>query len=79
MKKTEITPLIRQKTILVCADLLLEMLDDGRKLNPNGKALVEMLETLLEVTYKDAKISGNDTMQAAKDKILYNIDRHFKL
>lgn len=70
---------LRLKTIAVCSELLLEAIDDGRKLNPNGELLKSLLEKQLEATYSHKDISSNKSYQETKNRVLFNINAHFKL
>jgi hypothetical protein len=70
---------LRLKTIAVCSELLLEAMDDGRKLNPNGELLKSLLEKQLEAVYSHKEVSGNKSYQETKNRVLFNINAHFKL
>lgn len=70
---------LRLKTIAVCSELLLEAIDDGRKLNPNGELLKSLLEKQLEAIYSHKEVSGNKSYQETKNRVLFNINAHFKL
>ncbi len=74
-----ITHELRLKTIAVCSDLLLEAIDDGRKLNPNGVLLKELLEKQLEAIYSHDVVRDNEAYQETKNRVLFNINAHFKL
>ena len=74
-----ITHELRLKTIAVCSDLLLEAIDDGRKLNPNGVLLKELLEKQLEAIYSHYVVRDNEAYQETKNRVLFNINAHFKL
>lgn len=74
-----ITHELRLKTIAVCSDLLLEAIDDGRKLNSNGVLLKELLEKQLEAIYSDDVVRDNEAYQETKNRVLFNINAHFKL
>ena len=70
---------LQLKTIAVCSDLLLEMIDDGRQLNENGILLKELLEKQLEVIYSHDVVRDSKSYQETKNRVLYNINAHFKL
>jgi hypothetical protein len=70
---------LRLKTIAVCSELLLEAMDDGRKLNPNGELLKSLLEKQVEVVYSHQEIRNNKSYQETKNRVLFNINAHFKL
>ena len=70
---------LQLKTIAVCSDLLLEAIDDGRPLNENGKLLKELLEKQLEVIYSHDVVRNNEAYQETKNRVLYNINAHFKI
>jgi hypothetical protein len=70
---------LKLKTIAVCSDLLLEALDDGRKLNPNGEQLKSLLEKQLEVIYSHNAVRNSNSYQETKNRVLFNINAHFKL
>jgi hypothetical protein len=70
---------LRLKTIAVCSELLLEAMDDGRKLNPNGELLKSLLEKQVEVVYSHKEIRNNKSYQETKNRVLFNINAHFKL
>jgi hypothetical protein len=70
---------LRLKTIAVCSELLLEAIDDGRKLNPNGELLKSLLEKQVEVVYSHQEIRNNKSYQETKNRVLFNINAHFKL
>lgn len=74
-----ITHELRLKTIAVCSDLLLEAIDDGRKLNSNGVLLKELLEKQLEAIYSHDVVRDNEAYQETKNRVLFNINAHFKL
>lgn len=74
-----ITHELRLKTIAVCSDLLLEAIDDGRKLNSNGVLLKEILEKQLEAIYSHDVVRDNEAYQETKNRVLFNINAHFKL
>ncbi len=70
---------LQLKTIEVCSDLLLEAIDDGRPLNENGKLLKELLEKQLEAIYSHDVVRNNEAYQETKNRVLYNINAHFKI
>lgn len=71
---------LRLKTIAVCSELLLEAIDDdGRKLNHNGEQLKSLLEKQLEAIYSHKEVRGNKSYQETKNRVLFNINAHFKL
>ena len=70
---------LQLKTIAVCSDLLLEMIDDGRQLNKNGILLKELLEKQLEAIYSHDVVRNNESYQETKNRVLFNINAHFKL
>jgi hypothetical protein len=70
---------LRLKTIAVCSELLLEAMDDGRKLNPNGELLKSLLEKQVEVVYSHQEIRNNKSYQETKNRVLFNINAHFQL
>lgn len=70
---------LRLKTISVCSELLLEAMDDGRKLNPNGELLKSLLEKQVEIVYSHQEIRNNKSYQETKNRVLFNINAHFKL
>jgi len=70
---------LRLKTIAVCSELLLEAMDDGRKLNSNGELLKSLLEKQVEVVYSHQEIRNNKSYQETKNRVLFNINAHFKL
>ena len=70
---------LQLKTIAVCSDLLLEMIDDGRQLNENGILLKELLEKQLEAIYSHDVVRNNESYQETKNRVLFNINAHFKL
>lgn len=70
---------LQLKTIAVCSDLLLEAIDDGRPLNENGKLLKQLLEKQLEAIYSHEVVRNNEAYQETKNRVLYNINAHFKL
>ena len=70
---------LQLKTIAVCSDLLLEAIDDGRPLNENGKLLKELLEKQLEAIYSHEVVRNNEAYQETKNRVLYNINAHFKI
>lgn len=70
---------LQLKTIAVCSDLLLEAIDDGRPLNENGKLLKELLEKQLEAVYSHDVVINNKAYQETKNRVLYNINAHFKI
>jgi hypothetical protein len=70
---------LQLKTIAVCSDLLLEAIDDGRPLNENGKLLKELLEKQLEAIYSHDVVRNNEAYQETKNRVLYNINAHFKI
>jgi hypothetical protein len=70
---------LQLKTIAVCSDLLLEAIDDGRQLNENGKLLKQLLEKQLEAIYSHEVVRNNEAYQETKNRVLYNINAHFKL
>ena len=74
-----ITHELRLKTIAVCSELLLEAIDDGRKLNPNGELLKSLLEKQVEVVYSHQEIRNNKSYQETKNRVLFNINAHFQL
>lgn len=74
-----ITHELRLKTIAVCSELLLEAMDDGRKLNPNGELLKSLLEKQVEVVYSHQEIRNNKSYQETKNRVLFNINAHFNL
>jgi hypothetical protein len=74
-----ITHELRLKTIAVCSELLLEAMDDGRKLNPNGELLKSLLEKQVEVVYSHQEIRNNKSYQETKNRVLFNINAHFQL
>lgn len=74
-----ITHELRLKTIAVCSDLLLEAIDDGRKLNSNGVLLKELLGKQLEAIYSHDVVRDNEAYQETKNRVLFNINAHFKL
>ncbi len=74
-----ITHELRLKTIAVCSELLLEAMDDGRKLNPNGELLKSLLENQVEVVYSHQEIRNNKSYQETKNRVLFNINAHFNL
>lgn len=70
---------LQLKTIAVCSDLLLEAIDDGRPLNENGKLLKELLEKQLDAIYSHEVVRNNEAYQETKNRVLYNINAHFKI
>jgi hypothetical protein len=70
---------LRLKTIAVCSELLLEAIDDGRELNSNGELLKSLLEKQVEVVYSHQEIRNNKSYQETKNRVLFNINAHFKL
>ena len=74
-----ITKDLQLKTIAVCSDLILEAIDDGRPLNENGKLLKELLEKQLEAIYSHDVVRNNKAYQETKNRVLYNINAHFKI
>jgi len=74
-----ITKDLQLKTIAVCSDLILEAIDDGRPLNENGKLLKELLEKQLEAIYSHDVVRNNEAYQETKNRVLYNINSHFKI
>jgi hypothetical protein len=62
---------LKLKTIAVCSDLLLEALDDGRKLNPNGEQLKSLLEKQLEVIYSHNAVRNSNSYQETKNRVLF--------
>jgi hypothetical protein len=74
-----ITKDLKLKTIAVCSDLILEAIDDGRPLNENGKLLKELLEMQLEAVYSHDVVRNNEAYQETKNRVLYNINAHFKI
>jgi len=74
-----ITKDLQLKTIAVCSDLLLEAIDDGRPLNENGKLLKQLLEKQLEAIYSHEVVRNNEAYQETKNRVLYNINAHFKI
>ena len=74
-----ITKDLQLKTIAVCSDLLLEAIDDGRPLNENGKLLKQLLEKQLEAIYSHEVVRDNKSYQETKNRVLFNINAHFKL
>jgi hypothetical protein len=70
---------LQLKTIAVCSDLLLEMIDDGRPLNENGILLKELLEKQLEAIYSHDAVRDSKSYQETKNRVLYNINAHFKI
>jgi hypothetical protein len=70
---------LQLKTIAVCSDLLLEAIDDGRPLNENGKLLKQLLEKQLEAIYSHEVVRNNEAYQETKNRVLYNINAHFKI
>ena len=70
---------LQLKTIAVCSDLLLEAIDDGRPLNENGILLKELLEKQLEAIYSHEVVRNNEAYQETKNRVLYNINAHFKI
>jgi hypothetical protein len=74
-----ITKDLQLKTIAVCSDLLLEAIDDGRPLNENGILLKELLEKQLEAIYSHEVVRNNEAYQETKNRVLYNINAHFKI
>jgi len=74
-----ITHELRLKTIAVCSELLLEAMDDGRKLNHSGELLKSLLEKQVEVVYSHQEIRKNKSYQETKNRVLFNINAHFKL
>jgi hypothetical protein len=70
---------LQLKTIAVCSDLLLEAIDDGRPLNENGKLLKELLEKQLEAIYSHDVVRNKEAYQETKNRVLYNINAHFKI
>jgi hypothetical protein len=70
---------LRLKTIAVCSELLLEAMDDGRKLNSNGELLKSLLEKQVEVVYSHQEIRNNKSYQETKNRVLFNINAHFQL
>ena len=69
----------RQKTVLVCTDLLLEALDAGGKLSERGERLKTELEANLKDMYDIEVIRNNFSLQMCKNKVLQEINRVFKL
>ena len=74
-----ITKDLHLKTIAVCSDLLLEAIDDGRPLNENGKLLKQLLEKQLEAIYSHKVVRNNKSYEETKNRVLYNINAHFKI
>jgi hypothetical protein len=74
-----ITKDLQLKVIAVCSDLILEAIDDGRPLNKNGKLLKELLEKQLEAVYSHDVVRNNKAYQETKNRVLYNINAHFKI
>ena len=74
-----ITKDLQLKTIAVCSDLLLEAIDDGRPLNENGILLKGLLEKQLEAIYSHEVVRNNEAYQETKNRVLYNINAHFKI
>jgi hypothetical protein len=74
-----ITKDLQLKTIAVCSDLLLEAIDDGRPLNENGILLKQLLEKQLEAIYSHEVVRNNQAYQETKNRVLYNINAHFKI
>lgn len=74
-----ITKDLQLKTIAVCSDLLLEAIDDGRPLNENGILLKQLLEKQLEAIYSHEVVRNNEAYQETKNRVLYNINAHFKI
>lgn len=72
-------PQTRQKTVLVCTDLLLEALDYGGKLSERGERLKLELEANLKEMYDIEVIRNNFSLQMCKNKVLQEINRVFKL
>ena len=70
---------LQLKTIAVCSDLLLEAIDDGRPLNENGILLKQLLEKQLEAIYSHEVVRNNEAYQETKNRVLYNINAHFKI
>lgn len=69
----------RHKTMLVCTDLMLECLDAGGKLSERGERLKTELEHNLAIMYDHKEIKTNFSLQMAKNKVLQEINRVFKL
>jgi hypothetical protein len=74
-----ITKDLQLKTIAVCSDLILEAIDDGQPLNENGILLKELLERQLEAVYSHDVVRDSKSYQETKNRVLYNINAHFKI
>lgn len=69
---------LKLKIIAVCSDLILEALEN-ETLNENGKLLQKLLEAQIETIYAHESIKKNVSLQETKNRVLFNINSHFKL